>query len=519
MNALKRAALSLSLPLLAISSVAMAEPAPVVMIDSGPIRGAIAHGYARFLGIPYAAPPIGEARWQSPRPPVAWTTEREATRFGNTCPQKRQFGVFSRASTTEDCLYLNVFAAPGAQLRPVLFWIHGGGLVGGESDDYDPSRLVIDGDLVVVTFNYRLGRLGYLPRISSTGEGAVTANFGLLDQQFALDWVRRNIRTFGGDPDRVTIAGESAGAESVYALLAAPGAAGLFHGAIAQSGGYTPRVPSVADAASKGHAFATAAGCPDQSLTCLRSRTVDQILAAQNDFEVALLVDGTTLPLSFDTAFERGTFNRVPVLSGINKDESLWFIATDGTPALRNAADYAAALGRQYGSAAGAVRAEYPVSDDSDLMEVFGATQTDAYFACPQRIFDDAIARWTPLYHYEFADRTAPNYLPDVGFNLGAAHTFELGYLFPGFRGATGKQPSLNAAQARLSKAMVRYWSRFAATGDPNGPGSALPAWPRYAAKDPATLSLRLRNPIVRRDVGSRHHCAFWRALGPLVSL
>lgn len=516
MRALRSAAILLAW----LATTAMAAPGDgpmTVATDSGPVSGTIAGGTARFLGIPYAAPPTGAARWQPPRAPARWTAARDATRYGNTCPQKRAFGVFSRASSSEDCLYLNVFAAPpGAVPRPVLVWIHGGGLVGGESDDYDPGRLVVDGGLVVVTFNYRLGRLGYFPRAAGPGEGPVTANFGLLDQAFALDWVRRNIRAFGGDPGNITIAGESAGGESVYALLASPRAAGLFHRAIAQSGGYAPQTPSMADAAPKGQAFATAAGCPDQSLDCLRGLSVAQILAAQNDLEVGLAVDGTTLPLPFDTAFAGGTFNRVPVLSGINRDEFRWFLAVDGAAPLRTTADYAAALDRQYGPAGRKVLAAYPAADNGGAMAAFAAAQTDSYFACPQRIFDDAIARWAPVYRYEFADRTAPGYLPDAGFDLGAAHTFELPYLFAGFRGATGARRELDAAQARLSATMIAFWSRFAAVGDPNPAPGALPSWPRYSPARPETLFLQLPAPVALADDGSAHHCGFWQSLGPL---
>lgn len=520
-NRLGRSMVALLLPWMAASaSTAASEPpsrAATVSIDDGAVIGTVRNDYAQFLGIPYATPPIGELRWQPPRRHASWTGKREASRYANICPQKAQFAVFSRASVTEDCLYLNVFTTlPVSTLRPVLVWIHGGGLVGGESDDYDASKFVRDGKLVVVTFNYRLGRLGYFPRERRESHGPVIANYGLLDQQFALRWVRRNIRAFGGDPGNVTIAGESAGAESAYALLASPGAAGLFRRAIVESGGYTPHMPAIADEASKGKAFASAVGCPDQSLGCLRTRSVAQILAAQNDPEVALVVDGATVPLSFDTAFARGAFNRVPMLSGTTRDEARWFITPDSLPfgLPRTAADYAATLGRLYGASAKAVIAEYPVSRYNAPIDAVGAIQTDTQFACPQRTFDESIGRWVPLYRYEFDDRSAPSYMPDVGFALGAAHTSELQYLFPGFHGATGTRHDLDAAQERLSDMMVRYWSNFARTGNPNPATGGLPAWPRYSARGQQALSLRSPRPTAGRDDGTKHHCRFWRAIG-----
>jgi para-nitrobenzyl esterase len=486
-----------------------------VSIDSGRISGMVTGNYAQFLGIPYAAPPVGELRWQPPQPPERWAAVRPATEFGNTCPQKASSGVFARPSTTEDCLYLNVFATkPFVTPKPVLVWIHGGGLFSGESDDYDASKLVKNGNLVVVTFNYRIGRLGYFPRAASSVGQAIVANYGLMDQQFALRWVRINIRAFGGDPNNVTIGGESAGAESVYALMVSPASAGLFHRAIAQSGGYTPRTPSIRDVASKGKAFAAAAGCADQSLQCLRALGVEQILAAQNDMEIALVVDGTTLPLSFDTAFANGTFNHVPLISGTTKDEARWFMALEGMPngLPRNEADYAAALQTLYGAAGHAVLSEYPIAKYGNPVSAIGAAETDLRFACPQVKFDSPISRWAAIFAYEFRDATAPSYMPDSGFSLGAAHTFELQYLFPGFHGASGTQRELSVAQSRLSDLMVRNWSQFALSGDPNPTGRNPPVWPRYSAESRLILSLQSPQPVVLNNDSLRHHCRFWAA-------
>lgn len=499
---------------IASMSVCMARPNgtdSTVVINSGPLKGTARGGVRQFLGIPYAAPPVGARRWAPPQQPTAWTKVRAADKYADNCPQKSSSGVFARPSTAEDCLYLNVFAPPPSSApRPVMVWIHGGGLFSGESDDYDARKLVKDGKLVVVTFNYRIGRLGYFPRKSEDSR-AIIANYGLLDQLFALQWVRDNIGAFGGDPARVTIAGESAGAESVYALLVSPAAKGLFHRAIAQSGGYTPHMPSIADTADTGTKFTRAAGCPDQSMHCLRALSVSQILAAQDDMTVALVVDGVTVPSSFDVAFADGAFHKVPVLSGINNDEARWFFALGGFPRglPRTETDYVATLEALYGPAWSAVQAQYPSAKFGNPVAAISAAETDARFACPQDMFDTRIARWTPLFSYEFNEVTAPSYMPAAGFDLGAAHTFELPYLFPRFRGATGVRRALNPAQARLSDQMVGYWSRFASSGDPNSGTNEQPKWPPYLPRL-QKLSLQSEKTAVVEDGRSRHHCAFW---------
>jgi len=487
----------------------------LVSLDSGPVRGLIVGNYARFLGIPYAAAPVGPLRWAPPRIPAPWMSIRRATAFANTCPQKNSSGVFARPSVTEDCLYLNVFAnLPSKTLRPVLVWIHGGGLFSGESDDYDARKLVERGKLVVVTFNYRLGRLGYFPRDGHRGDGPDIANFGLMDQQFALQWVRRNIRVFGGDPRNVTIDGQSAGGESVYALLASPAGAGLFHRAIAQSGGYTPHMPSRAEAAPKGNAFASAVGCPDQSLQCLRGVSVENLLAAQNDVDTALVVDGETIPLSFDIAFAQGRFNHVPVMSGTTRDEALWFLALEGFRggASNNGGRHLAELKTLYGADAEKVLIEYPLERFGSSASAIGVSETDLRFACPQLQFDNPISHWVASFRYAFNDTSAPDYMPYAGFPLGASHTFELSYLFPGFHGATGAPRRLDARQRRLSDAMITYWARFAASGAPGG-GTGLPVWRAASVR---ALSLQSPRPTLVEEAPSQHHCTFWKTLGLL---
>src|SRR5215471_20612922 len=268
--------------------------------DRGLVRGRMVGATTEFLGVPYAAPPVGDLRWRPPQPHARWAGVRDATSFGAHCAQgPSAFGV---ASASEDCLFLNVFAPArrGDDVEhgaPVMLWIHGGALVVGESNDYDPAMLVARG-VVVVTINYRLGALGFLahPALAAESAQGSSGNFGLLDQQAALRWVRRNIREFGGDPGDVTIFGESAGGLSVHAQLASPLAHGLFARAIAESGAYAPNQQSLAGAEAAGSAFATSAGCASQTAACLRGLPVSTILAKQTGGTTGPNVDGAILP-------------------------------------------------------------------------------------------------------------------------------------------------------------------------------------------------------------------------------
>src|SRR5689334_11757207 len=264
----------------AAASLAPASAGPVVRVDGGLARGTARAGVNSFLGLPYAAPPTGNLRWRPPQPAAGWSGVRDATTFGPSCPQAPSPfappGQFS-----EDCLYLNVYT-PAARSsfggRPVLVWIHGGGLEQDGARDYDPTKLAADG-IVVVTINYRLGALGFLAHPALAAQpGGPSGNYGLMDQQAALRWVQRNIAQFGGNPYNVTIAGQSAGGVSVLAQLVSPGARGLFQRAIVQSGAFALTQVPLANAEGFGESFATQAGCPDQSAACLRSLPVSTLL-------------------------------------------------------------------------------------------------------------------------------------------------------------------------------------------------------------------------------------------------
>ena len=504
--------------LLASVAVSAAPPgSPTVATDKGPIRGLAINGMAVFRGIPYAAPPVGDLRWRPPQEPERWNGVLDATRFANHCPQAASpYGI---ASLTEDCLYLNVFTPPKTNeglphLLPVMVWIHGGGLFLGESDGYDPSRLVDEG-VVVVTINYRLGALGVLAHPALTAESSYhgSGNYGLMDQQAALRWVQRNIRAFGGDPDNITIFGESAGGYSVHAQLASPQAAGLFQKAIVESGAYSLTQSSLAAAEAQGIAFATAAGCAD--VACLRALSVAAILQAGPRSTVFANIDGFVLTQSMQAALTNGQFNQVPTMVGSNHDEWRLFIAqtekATGTPL--TAAGYPgaiAALGIPAALVPFVVGA-YPLVAYGSPSEALGAVGTDVVFACNAAKSARLLSQFVPTFQYEFADAQAAMlyFAPPISFPTGAYHASEIGYLFD-LSQTPVPFPGFTPAQQQLSDTMVSYWTKFAKTGDPNGAG--VPAWPQYGPSRPFQS---LTPPTPTTGTGASflgdHKCSFWQ--------
>jgi para-nitrobenzyl esterase len=489
-----------------------------------------------FLGIRYAEPVTGNLRWKPPQPLTPSIATQDATQFGNHCPQTPS--PFGNATATEDCLFLNVFTPnrtgdhdfDGDGSRPVMVWIHGGALVVGESNEYDASKLVQRG-VVVVTINYRLGALGFLAHPALTGESPdhISGNYGIEDQQAALKWVRRNIRAFGGDPEKVTMFGESAGGLSTFTNLVSPTASGLFHRAIAESGAYMLTLPTLAQTETAGAAFASAVGCnqpkPADVLACLRGLPVSTILANQALTFVGLgpspNVDGKVLTQSIGTALGSGQFNRVPLLHGTNHSEWNLFVAEDfdlaGGPV--TAATYVPAIGATIGSPAAApqvathyqVPAQFPTFD-----QALGGVGTDAIFACPARFADELASEFVPTFAYEFTDANAPqNFLPPVSFPYGASHASEIQYLFPtanpsGF-GLNLPQTPLDVNQQKLSDHMVGYWTEFARSGDPNGLGR--PLWPGFHRDRQVMQSFVPPPPTTETNFATAHQCDFWDAL------
>jgi len=489
------------------------ERTSVVRTSAGDVQGLIASSTGQFLGIPYAAPPIGDLRWRPPRDPNPWPKTLQATKFANTCPQPQR-GMFAAPSDTEDCLYLNVFtpdSAPNqATRRPVMVWFHGGGLFSGESNDYDGSKLTRLGDVVVVTLNYRIGALGFLSHPAINAEGHPFANYGIMDQQFALKWVQNNIAAFGGDPGNVTIFGQSGGGTSVMANLASPTAKGLFHRAINQSGTRIA-VTTPATALKLGQEFASAVGCADQSAQCLRSLTVDQVLKNQAGILTRVVeypsVDGTVITRTALDAFSNGDFNRVPILTGLVLDEQAFFL-----PELNTHKPLAAEDFNRYASSFGQEHVEkllkkYSLADYASP-SLAAIAMAQGWKACTARVLNRDWAKYVPVYAYEFRDRTAPSYFSAVSYPMGAYHTAELQYLFPLFHGGQGTPHPLNAEQERLSDEMVGYWTTFAQNGAPNH--AALPSWPLYSAERDDVQVLDLSGPRTIDGYGKEFNCAMW---------
>lgn len=505
--------------------VARADPNPIAFTLNGPVRGTVSvAGIREFLGIPYAAAPVGNLRWRPPVEAASWSQVRDATQFANHCPQAASpFGI---AATTEDCLFLNVFTPSEFSIRPrpVMVWIHGGALVTGESNDYDPTVLVNDG-VIVVTVNYRLGALGFLAHpafaaeFTTPGRDGVPAtgfagDYGLMDQQAALRWVRGNIRFFGGDPRNVTIFGESAGGLSVFSQLQSPPAAHLFHKAIIESGAYNLNTQTLATAEAAATAFATAAGCADQTAACLRALPVAAVLANENPAGYTPNINGSFLPLSLATALATGQFHHVPVIQGTNHDEWRLFTALDfdllENPIANTEAAYEAALATLVGPAARLAAAEYPLASFPSADIAFAAVGTDVVFACPALQADRSMASFTAVSTYEFNDENAPeDFLPPVTFPYGAAHASELQYLFT--LPVTVPRPPLDAAQQQLAGTMQRYWTNFAKHGTPNDLGA--PPWPPFNQVTGNFQSMMPPVPAQETSFATAHHCAFWAAL------
>jgi para-nitrobenzyl esterase len=503
---------------------------PLALTESGVVIGSTTDGGNEFLGIPYAAPPVGALRW---RPPKRYGFfpgfVLQATQFGSECTQA--------AGGSENCLFLNVFTPQmtsddGWHDRdrrglPVMFWIHGGGLINGSSTPYNPELLVKKG-VIVVTINYRLGFLGFFAQSAIDAEGHRNGNYGLMDQQFALKWVRRNIANFGGDPDRVTIFGESAGGQSVYAHLASPLSSGLFRGAIAESGSYAEfqdyffNVVTLAQAETtgtqsvpSGAAIAASVGCTSQTASCLRAVPAATMIAKE-PFPLYPFVDGTLLTQTIGAAFVSGEFNHVPVMAGTNHDEYRLFVALDfdlvGNPILTSGA-YETASNALWGPTLGPpVLALYPFAAYPNGGEALGASGTDGVFSCPARNVDRALSKLVPTYAYEFNDENAPPAQSAFGglltFPLGAYHSSELQYLFPGID-VFGLPTTLSSQQMQLSDAMVSYWTQFAKKGDPNS--SSQPLWSPYSASTDEFQSLIPPAPGVESNFDSSHQCStFW---------
>lgn len=502
---------------------------PVAQTADGRISGVdSSDGVNRFFGIPYARPPVGTLRWKAPQPVLPWSGTRDASKFGSSCPQDAD--MFGPASANEDCLTVNVYApsTPVSQYRPVLVYIHGGGFLSGAGSYYDASVLAQKANAIVVTFNYRLGVLGFLTTSGMRAE-ARAVNYGLQDQYAALRWVQRNAAAFGGDPSRVTIAGQSAGGISGCLALASPKAAGLFHRVIMHSGPCTLAATPVDTAVTKGDATAAKAGCAAGTgqMACLRSKSVSQLLAAVRvstpeealaGASLAATVDGEVVPNPVLSSITRGQFNKVPILLGTTQDEGRGLIGWGFHGVYKRdvtQAEYEGAIKAMGGDLlATLVTTTYSSAVYGSVGRALAQALTDVAMACSAVSTSKAVAETVPTYVYEFGDRRAPQFFSDPFFaeGWGAYHMGDLLYIFQ--KPVSGLQyPGLDASQRALSEQMIGYWKNFIHTGSPNdGAFTGLPYWPRYRVVGTAVQSLKTTGigPMLLGEYALSHQCALW---------
>lgn len=522
------AALLLSAAPLAAQSVGGSPQGEVVATASGKVEGFIRNGVLEFRGIPYAAPVAGDARWSLPQPAAPWTGVFPAMHFGGACPQAARYGLTER-SDEENCLTLNISLPRAARTnpRPVLLWIHGGAFVGGAASLYRLDRLARDADAVIVSINYRLGVFGFMaPPAAAKGAKHVLA---LEDQRLAMRWVKDNIAAFGGDPSNITLAGESAGAASVCMHMLAPEQTrGLFHRAIMQSAACSTPLRSLAEAEAFAARVAAEASCtdPQTALACLKAIEPQRLIAAgakaaETDLRAFAPFTGSmTVPRATLDALETGDFARVPVLNGFTRDEMRLYVGYD----VQNGAaitpeSYPLAVGRIYGAKADQVLAAYPLKPGERAPETLGSLMSDfmpglGITHCLMLESGRLLARFTPVYQWEYADRSAPvrgvsiPILPDPGFVLGAVHSGELNALFPGFSNtAAMTAPDLGPDSQALADRIVTIWAAFM-RGSPSAQ-----EWP--TAEKPGAVMRFAPDAIRPFDAWAQYKCDFWRSAYP----
>jgi para-nitrobenzyl esterase len=447
-----------------------------IRIDSGTIAGTTGASpeIRAFKGIPYAAPPVAANRWRPPQPVDPWDGVRPAMEFAPRCTQGGPGGpnAGNAPPTSEDCLYLNVWttADAAADHRPVMVWLYGGGFFGGAGSEprYHGDGLARKG-AVVVTLNYRLGSLGFFAHPDLTKEsGRSSGNYGMMDAIAALQWVKRNIGSFGGDPGNVTVFGESAGANLTAALVGSPEAEGLFHRAIAQSGAWMglgmARMGTLARAEEVGAKAMADAGA--SSIADLRAKPAAEVFAAIRGGN--LVVDGYLIPEDLSLTFAAGRQNPVDLLVGSNKDEGTFF----ARPGL-TAAVFKTQAQQRFGDLAEDYLSLYPAGSDTQAAESYLAAFSDEA-AWHMRLFAHVQAmRDNDAYVYYFT-RVPPS--PPGRQSRGATHVAEIAYMFDNL---AGDSPWTDVDR-KLADLMSSYWVNFARTGDPNGAG--LPSWPEFGA-------------------------------------
>lgn len=495
-----------------------AKTTPVTAGDTvetkhGKVTGTQQGSVLGFKGIPFAKPPVGDLRWRPPEPPPPWSDVRQTATFPSPCAQN---DPAKGARGSEDCLYLNVWTKPAGTLRPVLFFLHGGGNVFGSTSEvtagvplYDGARIVERHDVVVVTAQYRLGVFGFFAhdKLAAESERRASGNYGLLDQIAALRWVKENIARFGGDPNRVLLFGESAGGADTCALVASPLAAGLFSSALIQSGGCSA-IPA-ARAKTWQQSFVEKSGC-GEDVACWRHLGTEAALKASVAEPLAggvvqtpsgPVVDGWVLPDTPLARIRAGKHNHVPIVFGANRDETASPLFQ--VPHIFPAFTYEARVKALFGADAPKVLAAYPVTAFESPRAAWIALTSDGQFVCPARTYARAAAasQTEHVYRYFY---THVSHGGRVSANAGAAHGFELFYVFQWISATPGY--AATPGDLALERAIGGYWTRFAKTGDPNGDGAVV--WPIYdGATDPY---LELGTPTRAAEKLNPARCDLW---------
>jgi para-nitrobenzyl esterase len=483
-------AFAMTMAALILGSSTMANAKSLkVKTEQGRVQGKTINGgkVRAFLGLPYAAPPIGSLRWKAPEPALKWKGARDASRYGARCAQGDYADdmSFQDNGPNEDCLFLNVYAPADASNKsklPVMFWIHGGGYEGGASSEprHNGDFLPLKG-VVLVTINYRLGVFGFLVTEELAKEANGSAgNYGLMDMVAALRWVHANIRNFGGDPGNVTIFGESAGSYSVSTLMASPMAQGLFHKAIGESGGKFPN-RTVAERAKADGAWLDSIGV--KSLKDLRAMSTGQILeAAKNKGGFAPVIDGRLLTEPVADTYATGKQAHVPLLAGWNADESEFDVVNV------TKARWSTTAAGVFKERSAAFLKLYPGETDTQARRSARDYQGDSFIAFNTWKWIEAHRKTghSPVYRYHFELPATPSKFHS---DTAAFHSDDIEYVF----GTLDTRPgwAVRPEDRKLSDQMMSYWTNFARTGDPNGPG--LPTWPQLGADDEL---IHLNDPI-----------------------
>lgn len=502
----------------------------VVNTSNGPVRGIVASTYRVFKGIPYAEPPVGPLRWRDPLPHRGWAPSTlNATEFGPGCPQRCVLPPhMCPQSESEDCLTLNIWTPRGASSSPrsVMFFMPGGRFEQGDSTSplYSGEYFTTNLDVILVTTNYRLGVLGHLVTDEYAG------NFAIKDQRMALVWLKKNIAAFGGNPNDVTIFGQSAGASSTAVHLLSPYSRGLFSKAIMESNPFALPMKTVQEGRDLGRKFVEYLHCPwnhETTDACLRSKSVNEVMAGQYGVQGSIdyfhplllflpwtpIVDGKELTDQPWKLFTAGNFTKVPIMMGTVAEEALFFIyeASNGTKVSESL--YVLLESYLFQLDVVEVLRKYPVGgiwDDSDYRPLLSTQGTDYIFVCPTRLSARGVAKTgVPTFLYQF------NHVPS--FDAWGKYTFCDGHVCHGIElpfvfHAAAPFYNFTAAEDDLSKRMSTYWTNFAKSGNPNHPVPVQPAWPAYTAS--ADASMELATPPTVQTGLRASYCDFWDRLG-----